>query len=186
MHPEAMDAIRKALASKGPDFQPKTVLEFGSRNINGSPRELFDESVYYFGVDIEDGPGVDLVGNAADVGVSGFVGAFDVVICAEVFEHTHEWKNIVMNSFDHLRQGGLAIFTAASDPRPPHSAVDGHNMEIGEWSSFIEAVNREGQALEYYRNIPPIELRDWLDTVGFHEVLVTTHPRGDVYAKGIK
>lgn len=185
MHGEAYWFIRDSLGSPN-DLRGKRVLEFGSRDVNGSPRELMPADVTYVGVDIADGPGVDIVGNAAIVRVFGpEIATFDIVICAEVAEHTPFWKGIIQNAWNHLHQGGLFIFTAATDPRPPHSAVDGHNMEPSEYHSgtFNEGLQR--QEREYYQNVDPNELAGALANAGFHDIAVKTHPRGDVYATAV-
>jgi hypothetical protein len=54
------------------------VLEFGSRNINGSVRPLFPYASEFVGVDLVDGPDVDVVGDAASVIVG--IDQFDVVV----------------------------------------------------------------------------------------------------------
>lgn len=60
MHPAATQFVVDAVQRYGPF--PR-VLEIGSRDVNGSIRSIFMDhgTEYYVGVDIEDGPGVDLV-----------------------------------------------------------------------------------------------------------------------------
>lgn len=141
---------------------PKTaddVLEFGSRNINGSARSVTCAS-NYVGVDIADGPGVDIVGDAATVEVDG---GFDCVVCAEVFEHTDDdtCARIVLNAAKHLRDGGVFVATMAGLNREPHSAFDGGPVRAG----------------EFYRNVAPDQLHAWLWNAGFDDYAVDD--RGD-------
>lgn len=166
MHGEAWHFLETALADVVD--KPVRVLEFGSRDVNGSPRKLFTHPDHsYLGVDIEAGDGVDQVGNAAKVNVMGANGEqFDVVICAEVFEHTGEWPDILWNMGRHAAMGGLIVVTAATNPRAPHSAVDGWDLRDG----------------EYYENVDDILLSEFMRDL-FDNVYVTTHPRGDVYGK---
>lgn len=137
-----------------------SVLEFGSRNINGSPRSVTC-AARYVGVDITDGPGVDVIGNAADISVTG---EFDVVICAEVFEHTDNdtCAHIVINAWKHLRPGGTFIATMAGLTRAPHSAFDGGPLRGG----------------EFYRNVSDDQLIAWLWNAGFDETY-TVDERGE-------
>jgi SAM-dependent methyltransferase len=63
MHPEAYEYVRRATGAKA--HQPLRILEFGSRNVNGTVRDLFPAPALYVGVDWADGLGVDYVGDAA-------------------------------------------------------------------------------------------------------------------------
>lgn len=141
------------------------VVEFGSRDINGSARCLFPLSAYV-GIDITPGPGVDHVGNAAEYRTEI---RHDCVVCMEVLEHTPEAPGIVAAAFEVLRPGGWFFTTAACPPRAPHSAGDGGPLAEG----------------EYYRNVDPDDLAFWMNQ--FKDVSIEVHAdRGDVYAKGQK
>ena len=62
MHPSVMDWVGKKV--KEYNLSRKQVLECGSRNYNGSVRGFFKDSSYYVGIDMNEGPGVDLVASA--------------------------------------------------------------------------------------------------------------------------
>ncbi len=101
---------------------PETVghcVEFGSRDINGGVRDLLPAGGTYVGVDVQDGPGVDVVADGAT-----FVPevAPDLVLCTEVFEHLEGWRDVVANAHTILAAGGLFIATAAGPGRAAHSA----------------------------------------------------------------
>src|ERR1051326_2280063 len=116
MHQEAREWVISSTRGHWP-----RVLEIGSRNVNGSVRDLID-SEFYWGIDLAPGPGVDEV---ADGGTWRFHDApFDLVVCCEVFEHSPSWTAIVIATAENLRAGGTAVFTMATDPRPAHSAID--------------------------------------------------------------
>lgn len=139
---------------------PGDVLEIGSRNINGTVRDLFPGD--YTGLDISEGPGVDVV---ADVTEWTTRKRFDVVVCCEVLEHTD--APIIDAAHRLLRKGGTLILTAAGPGREPHSAVDGGPLRPGEW----------------YANIDPDELRVALS--GWSEVTVDV-AGDDVRAVAVK
>ena len=108
------------------------VLEIGSLDINGSVRHIFKPfAEKYIGIDIQEGPGVDVVAGATDYLSPEY---FDVVVCAEVFEHTPEWKKIINNSYVNLMNGGIFIATMAGEGRHPHSAID--ENPIREWEHY--------------------------------------------------
>jgi len=130
------------------------VLEIGSLDINGSVRHIFKPfAEKYIGIDMQEGPGVDLVIDAVAFRNEG---DYDVVVCCEVFEHTNDWKKIITNSYINLRPGGLFIATMAGEGRPPHSALD--EKPIREW--------------EHYANIGWWELNQTLKNIGFQQVVV--------------
>jgi 2-polyprenyl-3-methyl-5-hydroxy-6-metoxy-1,4-benzoquinol methylase len=91
------------------------------------------------GIDVQEGPGVDLVADASmyksDV-------QYDVIVCAEVFEHTAVWPKIIKNSHSLLVPGGMFIATMAGEGRAPHSAID--ENPIRSW--------------EYYKNVTKLDL----------------------------
>ena len=126
------------------------VLEFGSRNINGSARQIVGRCARYVGVDLYEGPDVDVVGSATDVVVPG---AFDVVICTEVFEHADDaaCQAMTANAYRHLVPGGRFIATMAGPGRMEHSAIDGKGLHPG----------------EFYRNVDKALLAEWLAMAGF-------------------
>lgn len=160
MHHAAYDFIESVLQGRE---TPGDVVEFGSRNINGTPRDLFLDARSYTGVDILEGPGVDIVAHAQHFTPDDMV---DYVVCAGVLEHTPHAHAIVDQALWILAPGGVLIITTVADPWPPHSGVDG-------------AALREG---EYYRNVDPKELQRWLPegaTVGLT-------PEGDVLCSFVK
>lgn len=85
-----------------------SVLEVGALNVNGSCRDFFQGS--YVGVDLEEGPGVDVImdGEALDFQNE----SFDIVLSTEMLEHCyHPWK-VVSEMARVLRPGGFLLLTA--------------------------------------------------------------------------
>lgn len=142
------------------------ILEIGSLNINGSVRDFLEPFAdNYFGIDMQEGPGVDEVADASKYSKPNY---YDVVVCCEVFEHTPVWKKIIQISMDNLVDGGIFITTMAGEGRPPHSAID--ENPIREW--------------EHYSNIGEWELRQTLN--GFFKESATNISGTDLRAWGIK
>jgi len=124
MHP----AVREYVAEHLPG-EYESVLEVGSRDINGGVRDLLAPEAAYIGVDLREGPGVDVV---ADFSAYRHPERVDVVLCLEVFEHTPEWREIIDSAHRNLKPGGTLIVTCATTRRPPHSAVNGGALPPGE------------------------------------------------------
>ena len=166
MHAEAMSwlqTIRRALLGRR-----DVVCELGSRDVNGSPRELFTDAVVYVGVDMVEGPGVDVVADAAGWTPDPWL-RFDLVVCTEVLEHAFGAPDICANAHRLLRPGGVFVITAAGPKREPHSGIDGGPL----------------REKEFYGNVRVEELRGWLGL--FAAVLIDQSGDGrDVYALAIK
>lgn len=147
------DAVRKWVEQTKPDTAGRTVLEFGALDINGTVRDLFGDAAGYVGVDLQDGPGVDVIGDAATWQPDEPV---DVVVCTEVFEHCRDWPRIVANAFECLAPGGVFIATMAGPGRPKHSALREPDPDV----------------YEFYRNVEPDDLEAELWAAGFVDVRV--------------
>ena len=169
MHAEAFRFVARAAQAYG---AAGPVYEIGSRNINGSVRPIF-AGLPYLGVDVEPGPDVDVVADAAHYDPRAQAERFEpaTVVCCEVLEHAPDAEAITRQACDVLTPGGLLIITVATDGRAPHSAVDG-------------GVVRNG---EFYRNLSPSDLTGWMTrarvSVISAEVVLS---RGDLYVVGRK
>ena len=121
-----------------------TVVEFGSRDVNGTILPLLGQA-QYTGVDIEPGPNVDIVCDCRD-----FLGHGDIVLCLELLEHCDDLDGVIQAIFDTLEDDGIAIVTCATNPRAPHSAIDGNAVRTGEYyknvspTAFKKAVAKAG------------------------------------------
>jgi len=132
MHKEAQDWIFKCFHEWRKDKTELSVLEIGSLDINGSIKSMFEPfATRYVGIDVQEGPGVDVV--AAGQGYWA-PAEFDVVVTAETFEHTPDWKDIIKQSYINLKYDGLFVATMAGEGRPPHSALD--EKPIRDWEHY--------------------------------------------------
>jgi Methyltransferase domain len=131
-----------------------SVLDLGGRDINGSVRPLFPKATKYTVVDINPGEGVDVVADAATWEPDDW---YDVVVAAEVFEHTWVWPEICRTAFWALRSGGLFIATMGGPGRQPHSGIDGKFRLLPG---------------DYYANVSPHDLEQVLKDQGWVDVTV--------------
>ncbi len=114
MHASVMAFVADQVSRRG--MAAKSVLDVGSMDVNGSPRSLF--SGPYTGLDMRDGPGVDLVGAAERLPWGH--NQFDVVVCTEMLEHDPvPWKS-VPEMARVLKPGGTLLLTARGIGFPLH------------------------------------------------------------------
>lgn len=125
MHQEVRDFLQKTKEKYPLFFKEKKVLELGSMNWNGTPRCFF-EDCDYTGIDINNGPGVDIICSAHLFSE----GVFDVIITTEMLEHDKYWEESILNAKKLLVKGGLLIGTAANINREPHCLELGYYRNI--------------------------------------------------------
>jgi hypothetical protein len=182
MHAEAMQAIGRALDESNMRGAAR-VLDVGGRDVNGSPRPLFADPLVYDVLDIRDDPGVTIVADVRTWDPITWV-PYDVVLCAETFEHLPGWDRALVVMASVLRPGGVMIVTAARDPRLPHSAFDGRELHDGEHSNRLPTC--AALACEWYENVDAELLHDRMRAALGNGVKLWMHSRGDVYAWGRK
>ncbi len=111
------------------DVRGRTVLEVGSLDVNGSVRPVVEalRPASYTGVDIQSGPGVDVVCDAAEIVTRFGRESFDVVISTELLEHVRDWRTVVRNLKLAVKPGGLLLLTTRSP------GVDFHRHPFDFW-----------------------------------------------------
>jgi len=149
MHPEAWKWVADHVAKVG---SPQRVMDQGGQNVNGNIRDLFPDVTDWTAVDLYPGAGVDVVADCGD-----YVHPdCDMVISTELLEHTPRGPDIVKRAFDSLKPGGHYVITTAAYGRAPHSAQGLAAIPAG----------------EYYGNISPLDLQDWLKNAGFVDIVL--------------
>lgn len=168
MHPEAWRWLEVQIRPRLMDAA--RVADLGGADVNGSPRPLFSPKTEYRVIDNREAPNVGLVVDATTWWPPAeWRASFDVVLSTEVFEHVQQWRAVLYNLWLLLKPGGVCLVTCATDPRPAHSALGVVPPPPGEW----------------YGNVAPGELRAPMELL-FRDVHVSGHPRGDLYARGVR
>ena len=98
------------------DIKGKDVIEIGSYNVNGSIRGFVTSlnPNKYIGVDMREGPGVDIVCDANDIVERFGEASFDVVISTDTMEHIENWRGAMSNFKRVCKSGGIMIITTVS------------------------------------------------------------------------
>lgn len=141
-HPEQFAFVSLVAAANRELIADGRVIEIGSYDVNGSVRDLFGAAREYVGVDLTEGPGVDIVnfGHKVDEPTS----SFEVAISAECFEHDPHWRDTFLNMCRLVRPGGLVAFTCASRGRPEHGTTR---------SDIKKSPGTQSRGIDYYRNL---------------------------------
>ncbi len=98
------------------DIEGRRILDVGSLDVNGSMRSIMEafKPEEYLGVDIQEGPGVDVVLDAADLVERFGRESFDVVLSLEVLEHVRDWRSVISSMKQVCRPGGMILMTTRS------------------------------------------------------------------------
>lgn len=159
-------------------FSNKKVVEIGSWDTNGSVRQYFN-NCEYIGVDVSEGPGVDLVTKGEDISLPS--GSFDVTISCECFEHNPEWQATIKNMIRLLKPGGLCIITCATTGRSEHGT-----RRTNPNASLTALVSSENS--DYYKNLKPTDFKmaiNFDDHFKYHHFFINVYSR-DLYFFGVK
>ncbi|MDY6853489.1 MAG: methyltransferase domain-containing protein [Thermodesulfobacteriota bacterium] len=98
------------------EVSKKRIIEVGSYDVNGTIRPIVEswEPAEYLGVDLEEGPGVDLTCNAENLLEIFKKESFDIVISTELIEHVRDWRKVISNLKSICKTDGLILITTRS------------------------------------------------------------------------
>lgn len=176
-HPEQKNFV-STLKNKLPSyFNQKKVLEVGSLNINGTLRDFFADCEY-IGLDLDDGPGVDIVCAGQDYDAPDE--SYDVVCSAECFEHNPYWYETFMNMVRLCKPNGLVFFTCATEGRPEHGTIKSLPVD----SPFTISIGWG----DYYKNLVESDFTNKVNFKNFFKVheFSKNEQSKDLYFYGVK
>lgn len=102
---------------KALSYKPGTILDVGSRNINGELRGVLPVTL---GIDMLPGSGVNRVLNAEKLIEEYGPESFDNVVSANTLEHCNDWKSVILNMFTVCRTGGTIAVTTCTKRKGRH------------------------------------------------------------------
>lgn len=106
----------------------KFVLDVGAYDVNGTLKNKVMEfkPKMYVGVDIREGPNVDVVCDICDLEKLFLRESYNVVICTEVLEHVKDWQKAVYNLKQIVAPGGSLLITTPTIGFPYHEYPSDH------------------------------------------------------------
>ncbi len=113
-----MDALcmEFSLRCLAEEVEGKRVLELGAMDVNGSVRSVLMplKPAEYVGVDMEKGPGVDVVCRGEELVKKFGKNSFDTVVCVGTLEHVEYWRETISNMKGVCKPGGAIVLTTCS------------------------------------------------------------------------
>jgi SAM-dependent methyltransferase len=157
-----------------------SILEVGSYAVNGSIRPFFESCtpVEYIGVDLVEGPCVDIVKSGHELEYED--NHFDLAISCECFEHNLYWAETFTNMIRMTKPGGIVAISCASRGRVEHGTSRAENPGAAPGTS--------ARGSEYYRNLGE---KDFTESVPLNEHFVDyrfyyNHSHRDLFFVGLK
>lgn len=112
-------------------------LEVGACDVNGSVRPVFAPLCgTYLGVDIMNGPGVDLVCDVESLTDMFEPERFELVISTEMVEHVRDWRMAFYQMMSVLKLGGMLVLSTRAPGFPLHAYPEDH------WRYTVEDMRR--------------------------------------------
>lgn len=114
MRQVVIDYFTKCMRTE--EFANKSILEIGSRDVNGSVKPLIMNANprEYIGIDLQHGSKVDLILPAEEVLEHFGKKRFDVVVSTETLEHVIDWRKVIHNMKEVLKKKGF-IYISVPD-----------------------------------------------------------------------
>lgn len=168
-------------------FNKVRVLDIGSFDVNGNEKFLFTDCEF-FGLDLEQGPGVDIVCPAQEYDAPDEY--YDTIISCECWEHNPFYKESIKNAVRMLKKNGLFLFTCATTGRPVHgikSQEEECKIKNKNWKTMPNVLKKNWDN-EYYKNLTENDIRECLDvdSVFSEYEFEVEHKHCDLYFWGIK
>jgi SAM-dependent methyltransferase len=134
-HPEQTKFVIDCLTTIKSDFSKPDVLEVGSFNVNQLINyKKFIGNCDYLGIDLLEGPSVDLVLKGENI--NKLNKKFDIIVSTECFEHAENWKEIFKQMIEAIKPNGYIVLTVASKGRLEHGTsrtISSHSPGTGDY-----------------------------------------------------
>lgn len=157
MHQSSVYIIENFLKKYG--IKGRTVLEVGSMDINGSFKKIVEDmGMKYVGIDIEDGPNVDVVLSDPYHWYEIKSHEYDIIISSSTFEHIEfPWCTMVQIR-RVMKIGALCCITVPS--RGPE-----HKFPVDCWRIYPDGM----KALAKWVNLSVCDIDVYWDKTGFND-----------------
>jgi SAM-dependent methyltransferase len=179
-HTAQINFVKRVKDNNPNYFKNTKVIEIGSLDINGTIRNLFSDCEYV-GVDVGEGPHVDLVCPGQEVDHPD--NTYDVSCSCNCFEHNPEWVETFRNMHRMTREGGLVFVSVPTTGCPEHGTHENKpedsplTLKRG-WNYYKNLTEQD------YRN--NFNLDEMFSTYKFEEYRDDKSTTYDIYFYGFK
>ena len=150
------------------NIETKKIIDVGSYSVNGSVRPIFEKG-QYIGVDMSEGPNVDIVANANNLPFND--NEIDIVVSISCFEHDDMFWVTFLEMCRVLKVGGHIYINAPSNG--PYHGHPGDNWRFykDSWKSLEKWGKLNGYNIELLESYIDTELSKthgemWDDSIG--------------------
>lgn len=174
-HPAQQEYVRNLSKQFPQNFNNAKVLEVGSLDINGTMRSHFKDCDYT-GVDVAEGPSVDLVCEGQLVDHPD--GTYDTTGSCNCFEHNPFWVETFQNMYRMTKKDGLVFITVPTTGAPEHGTSN---------AKPEDSPLTVGKGWEYYKNLTEEDFRTNFDIDSmFHSYKFETNDTPELFFQGFK
>lgn len=168
MHPTALDNAKlfyEKFCKSLP--QTATVVDFGAYDVNGTLRPIF-ENHKYIGVDMNEGPNVDVVCSNSETPFDS--GSIDVVVSSSCFEHDEFFWMTFLELCRIVKENGYIYINAPSEGFYHGYPGDCWRFYKDSWAALAKWAGKHGYSMELESTyIDPRGV--WKDSVGIFRKL---------------
>jgi len=152
-----MAFVERAVTAQ--DVAGQHVIEAGSLNVNGSPRDhvMSLGPASYTGIDLQAGHGVDLVMDAADL--PGPLEPAGLVVSTSMLEHAGDWQAALRGVIEAVAPGRCLVLTCPSAGFPFHHPPDHWRFSLETMAAITKAAGLEVLVLEADPGEPGVMLK---------------------------
>jgi hypothetical protein len=150
------------------NIEDKKILDIGSYSVNGSVRPIFEKG-QYIGVDMEQGPNVDVVANANNLPFKN--NEIDIIVSISCFEHDDMFWVTFLEMCRVINDGGYIYINAPSNG--PYHGHPGDNWRfyLDSWKALEKWSKLNGYDIELIESfidnkLPKRSGEVWEDSIG--------------------
>jgi SAM-dependent methyltransferase len=177
------------------EVKGKKVIEVGSRDINGSLRYVLEllKPSEYVGVDIKEGPCVDVICRSENLVKRFGKESFDIVISTNTLEHIRDWKTAISNIKNICKTSGIILIIVPSSwpfHEYPHDFWRYSKEDIREIFSDCDILELDedghSQSLAYTKISKPVDFNEKDLTLFKLHSVVTNRREKEIHDKDFR
>jgi SAM-dependent methyltransferase len=171
MHPSAYKNAKKFYHNYCEEnIENKKILDIGSYDVNGTVKPIFEKG-NYIGIDMEEGPNVDIVSDAHNIPFED--NYFDIILSTSCFEHDDMFWVTFLEICRITKPGGFIYINAPSAGDYHGYPGDNWRFYIDSWKALEKWAHRNNQNIKLLESYIDNDKGDsdhdvWKDSIGIY------------------